>query len=217
MFSATHINFLQFMITFVFASTIVVADHLTHEQRHSLMSSIHSKNTKPEIKVRHELFGRGFRYRVNVKSLPGSPDIVLAKYRTAIFVNGCFWHGHQGCKYYTAPSTNADFWIDKIEKNRDRDNLNTQRLESLSWNVITIWECEIASKVFQKTMDRIEAELKSNKVKWESYVSRRRADNEFARDEAKRKRQIREEVEKELQSQYKLPLRILKMASEENE
>ena len=181
------------------------------------MSSIHSKNTKPEIKIRHELFGRGFRYRINVKSLPGTPDIVLAKYRTAIFVNGCFWHGHQRCKYYSIPSTNTDFWIDKIEKNRERDNLNIQRLESLAWNVIIIWECEMASKVFRQTMGRIEAELKSNKVKWESYVSHRRADNEIARAEAKRKRQIREVVEKELQYQFKLPSRIRKLASEDNE
>ena len=114
-------------------------DKLTPEQRHRNMSRIRSRDTKPEKKVRQTLFRSGFRYRLNVRNLPGTPDIVLPKYRTAIFVNGCFWHGHKGCKYYTVPSTNVEFWMDKVRRNKERDDLNNQRLESLSWSIITIW------------------------------------------------------------------------------
>lgn len=96
-------------------------DKLTKEQRHRCMSAIKSKNTKPELLVRKFLFSRGFRYRLNHPRLPGHPDLVLRKYRTVIFVNGCFWHGHEGCKYYVLPKTNVEFWKNKIERNRRRD------------------------------------------------------------------------------------------------
>lgn len=167
--------------------------------------------------VRKYLFQNGFRYRLNVRSLPGTPDIVLPKYRTAIFVNGCFWHGHDGCKHYTVPETNVEFWVEKVRKNKERDAVNVQRLESLSWSVVTIWECELKSKVFQDTIAKVEAELAANKVKWESYQARRRSDREFARAEARRKRQIREEVERELQEQFHIPVRIRRMASADND
>ena len=192
-------------------------DHLTPEQRHNKMSRIRSRDTKPEKKVRKALFRSGFRYRVNVKPLPGSPDIVLPKYRTAIFVNGCFWHGHKGCKYYTVPETNVEFWTDKISKNKERDALNNQRLESLSWSIITIWECELKSNAFDATMDRVISELHQNKTKWEQYCQHRRSDREFARAEARRKRQIRAEVERELQEQFHIPIKIRKVASAEFE
>ena len=181
------------------------------------MSKIHSASTKPEIKVRKALFGKGYRFRVNVKTLPGTPDIVLPKYRTVIFVNGCFWHGHDGCKHYTVPETNVEFWVEKVRKNKERDAVNVQRLESLSWSVVTIWECELKSKVFQDTIARVEAELAANKIKWESYQARRRSDREFARAEARRKRQIREEVERELQEQFHIPVKIRRMASADND
>lgn len=181
------------------------------------MSKIHSASTKPEIKVRKALFSKGYRFRVNVKTLPGTPDIVLPKYRTVIFVNGCFWHGHDGCKHYTVPETNVEFWVEKVRKNKERDAVNVQRLESLSWSVVTIWECELKSKVFQDTIARVEAELAANKVKWESYQARRRSDREFARAEAIRKRQIREEVERELQEQFHIPVKIRRMASADND
>lgn len=96
-------------------------DRLTPEQRNRCMKSIRSRNTKPEMMVRRYLFARGFRYRVNVKRLPGTPDIVLRKYRTAIFINGCFWHGHEDCPYFVLPKTNTPFWKAKIERNRERD------------------------------------------------------------------------------------------------
>lgn len=107
--------------TYLYTIIDCVMDKMTPEQRHHCMSSIRSKNTKPEMVVRRYLFSRGFRFRVNVKRLPGTPDIVLRKYRTVIFVNGCFWHGHEGCKYFVLPKSNVEFWKDKIERNRRRD------------------------------------------------------------------------------------------------
>lgn len=118
-------------------------DVLTPEQRHITMSRIHGRETKPEVLVRKYLFSRGLRYRKNDGSLPGHPDIVLPKYHAVVFVNGCFWHGHQGCKYYRLPKTNMEFWENKITKNQERDRNETSKLESLGWRVISIWECEV--------------------------------------------------------------------------
>ena len=113
------------------------------QTRNYNMSQIRSKNRKPEINVRKYLFKKGFRYRLNVKTLPGKPDIVLKKYKTVIFVNGCFWHGHTGCNYFVIPKTRTEWWLKKINntKIRDRDSIN--KLEELGWDVITVWECEI--------------------------------------------------------------------------
>ena len=118
-------------------------DILTPSQRHKCMSSIHGKNTKPEILVRKGLHARGFRFRLHNKKLPGSPDIVLPKYGVAIMINGCFWHGHKGCRYATEPKTNIEFWETKIARNRHRDEVTTAHLEALGWTVMTIWECEL--------------------------------------------------------------------------
>ena len=123
-----------------------MADKLTPEQRHLCMSHIRGKNTKPEMFVRKALWQLGYRYRLNVADLPGRPDIVLPKYKTIIFVNGCFWHGHLGCKKYTVPETNRDFWLSKIDQNRKRDAESTAVLESSGWKVVTIWECELSTK-----------------------------------------------------------------------
>lgn len=112
-------------------------------QRHANMAAIHGKDTKPEMLVRHYLWGHGFRYRLNHPRLPGKPDIVLRKYRTCIFVNGCFWHGHEGCQYYTIPKTNTEFWVDKVRRNRERDLKVQHELAAMSWHYITIWECEL--------------------------------------------------------------------------
>lgn len=112
-------------------------------KRSEVMSKIHSKNTKPELTLRKALFARGFRFRVNYAKLSGKPDIVLPKYKTAIFVNSCFWHHHEGCKYAYTPKTNTKFWIDKINANVERDKVNKQKLSDLGWNVLTIWECEV--------------------------------------------------------------------------
>ncbi len=123
------------------------------------MSKISSKDTKPEILVRKFLFSKGFRYRINVKTLPGKPDIVLPKYKTIIFVNGCFWHGHD-CKKGKLPSSNIDFWKNKILKNKLRDNENQAQLALLSWKVIVIWQCEISKidkkiETFNKLLENI--------------------------------------------------------------
>jgi len=107
------------------------------------MARIRGRDTKPEIIVRKFLFSRGFRYRINDSRYPGSPDIVLPKYRTAIFIHGCFWHGHDGCKLFRYPKTNYEFWYEKVEKNRTRDDLKIQHLKQQGWNVIVIWECQI--------------------------------------------------------------------------
>lgn len=116
------------------------------------MAAIHSKDTKPELLVRRYLFARGFRYRLNHPRLPGRPDLVLRKYRTAIFVNGCFWHGHEGCRYYVVPKSNVDFWKDKIERNRVRDREEQHRLAAMGWHCITVWECQLKPKLREQTL-----------------------------------------------------------------
>lgn len=130
-------------------------DRLTKEQRHRCMSAIRGKNTKPEIVVRKFLFGRGFRYRLNHPRLPGHPDIVLRKYRTVIFVNGCFWHGHDNCKYYRLPKTNVDFWRKKVERNKKRDVEEQHQLAAMGWHCITIWECQLKPKVRAQTLESL--------------------------------------------------------------
>ena len=112
------------------------------------MSRIKNKNTKPEILVRKFLFANGFRYRINDKKLPGKPDIVLPKYKTVIFVNGCFWHGHENCKYFTLPKTRTEWWKEKIKKNIENDLNKQTQLRNLEYKVLIIWECEIKSKNF---------------------------------------------------------------------
>ena len=119
-----------------------MSDIFSSEKRSNIMSKISGKNTKPEILIRKFLFSKGFRYRINVKALPGKPDIVLPKYTTVIFVNGCFWHGHT-CKKGRIPSSNTDFWKEKILNNKLRDKKNLDLLTELGWKVIIIWLCEI--------------------------------------------------------------------------
>ena len=114
------------------------------------MSKISGKETKPEILVRKYLFSKGFRYRKNVKYLPGSPDIVLPKYKTVIFVHGCFWHGHEGCKRSKLPETNKVFWRNKINTTKERDLIKFTHLKEMGWNIIIIWQCEIKTKKKQK-------------------------------------------------------------------
>lgn len=115
------------------------------------MSRVKNKNTKPELLVRQYLFTQGFRYRINVKALPGTPDIVLPKYKTAIFINGCFWHGHAGCKYFVIPATRTEWWLDKIRSNANRDSENIAALQKLGWHVITVWECQLKKLQRQET------------------------------------------------------------------
>ena len=133
-----------------------MTDKMTPAQRHYCMSRIHGKATKPELKVRQWLWRHGYRYRLNVKSVPGKPDIVMRKYRTAIFVNGCFWHGHEGCDKFKMPQTNVSFWEHKISRNRERDQQNYQVLHDNGWQVIVVWECQLEPKRIEETMLRIE-------------------------------------------------------------
>lgn len=123
-----------------------MADVHTPEQRSYNMSRIRCKDTKPEDLVRKYLFSKGFRYRKNDARLPGKPDIVLPKYETVIFVNGCFWHGHEGCRYFVWPKSNAEFWKHKITQNIERDQKIYSQLKELGWNNIVIWECELESR-----------------------------------------------------------------------
>ena len=122
------------------------------------MSHIRSTNSKPEEIVRKYLFAEGFRYRKNVKKLPGCPDIVLPKYKTVIFVNGCFWHKHD-CPRFVWPSSNQDYWRPKILRNIERDNQSRKELETLGWKVITVWECELKKNVLNETLGKLIAEL----------------------------------------------------------
>ena len=122
------------------------------------MSHIRSKNSKPEELVRKYLFSKGFRYRKNVKTLPGCPDIVLPKYKTVIFVNGCFWHKHD-CPRFVWPSTTEEYWRPKIMGNVERDKRNFAELQQLGWTVLTVWECELKKKVIDATLDQLEKRL----------------------------------------------------------
>ena len=146
-----------------------MTDKMTPEQRHYCMSHIRSRNTKPELKVRQWLWRHGYRYRLNVKGVPGKPDIVMRRYHTAIFVNGCFWHGHhmevrgerlevrggelECCKI---PQTNREFWVNKIIRNQQRDQQNYQLLKDNGWQVIVIWECQLKTDRLERTMGEVE-------------------------------------------------------------
>ena len=122
--------------------------HKVSEQRSRNMSAIKSKNTKPEIKVRKVLHSMGYRFRLHRKDLPGKPDLVLPKYKTVIFVHGCFWHRHKNCKYASTPKTRQEFWEAKFRENINRDKLNQENLSSKGWKIIIVWECEIKDKDF---------------------------------------------------------------------
>lgn len=142
---------------------IKVTDIKTPEQRSRNMAAIKGKDTKPEMIMRKYLFSRGLRFRVQVRKLPGTPDIVLSKYKTVIFVNGCFWHGHEGCKYFRLPKSNVEFWKEKIERNIERDRESMQALLDLEWKVIRVWECELRNKANrEETLNRIYTNITSS-------------------------------------------------------
>ena len=144
-------------------------DKLSPQQRHMNMAAIRSKDTKPEMIVRKGLWSRGFRYRLNHKRLPGHPDLVLRKYRTCIFVNGCFWHGHnvmsdvrckkddviESSECCKIPKTNREFWVAKILRNKERDKEEQQKLAEMGWHCITVWECELKPQKREATLDSI--------------------------------------------------------------
>lgn len=136
-------------------------DNRSKEARSRNMSNIPSKNTKPEETVRKYLFAQGLRYRKNVSKLPGKPDIVLPKYKTAVFVNGCFWHGHEGCKYFVPPKTNTEFWYAKFKYNQERDERNYQKLRDLGWRILILWECEIRHGDADKRLERLVEDIRT--------------------------------------------------------
>lgn len=138
-----------------------MADHLSAEKRSWNMSRIRSKDTSVEKKVRSYLFAQGFRFRKNDPRLPGKPDIVLPKYHTVIFVHGCFWHRHPGCKYATTPSTNAEYWTKKFSRNIENDNKHSQELTSQGWKVLIVWECDIRNR-FSASMDELEKAIRQD-------------------------------------------------------
>ena len=139
---------------------ISMADKMTPAQRHRCMASIKGKDTKPEMLVRRYLHGHGFRYSLHSKRLPGKPDLVLRKYHSVIFVNGCFWHAHPGCSCYRKPSSNIAFWEEKVRRNKERDAADVAALESLGWHVMEVWECALSKSRFESTMDNLVAGLR---------------------------------------------------------
>ena len=140
-----------------------MSDTQTPEQRHANMAAIHGKDTKPEMVVRRYLWSHGFRYRLNHPGLPGKPDVVLRKYRTCVFVNGCFWHGHLvdmrskivNSECCQIPKSNTDFWVRKIRRNQERDRVVQQKLAAMGWHSITVWECELKPAVREKTLESL--------------------------------------------------------------
>ena len=129
-----------------------MADKMTPEQRSKCMSMIRSENTRPEMILRHFLFKHGYRYRIHAKPLPGTPDIAISNLHTCIFINGCFWHGHEGCTMHRIPQTHTDYWKAKIERNRERDHEVRLRLKEMGWHTIEIWECQLKAKQRKETL-----------------------------------------------------------------
>lgn len=132
-----------------------MADVHSKETRSYNMSRIKSKDTKPEMLVRKFLHAQGFRYRLHVKDLPGKPDIVLPKYKTVIFIHGCFWHGHEHCKYYVIPKTRTEWWVNKINRNIENDVKAIAALKKEGWKVITLWECELKKTNFAASLSKL--------------------------------------------------------------
>lgn len=168
--------------------TSQMSDNHTPEQRHSNMAAIHSASTKPELLLRKSLWRLGFRYRVNDKRLPGSPDIVLPKYRTVIFVHGCFWHGHKDCPKYTTPKTNAEFWTAKIARNQQRDQETWRQLEAKGWNVIIVWECELKRGRLPETIKLVATVIhKNGRILRQAQDARRKSREEYKKQRCRQK------------------------------
>ena len=172
-------------------------DTLTPAQRHANMAAIHSASTKPELLLRKALWRLGFRYRVNDKRLPGKPDIVLPKFRTVIFVHGCFWHGHKDCKNYTVPKTNTDFWTAKIARNQQRDQDTWRQLEAKGWAVIIVWECELNRSCFPETITAVATQIHKNGETFRSAQDERSK----AREEYRQQRHLQREHEASLKAE----------------
>lgn len=166
------------------------------------MSHNRAKNTGPELILRHALWNLGFRYRINNRRLPGSPDIVLPKYHTVIFVHGCFWHGHEGCKHYTIPKTNTDFWTAKVARNKERDQETWRQLEAKGWSVLIVWECELKKAVLNATVNRVQAEILANGEAHRIAAEERRKAREAYREERRRQKEHEARLKAELQERF---------------
>ena len=166
-----------------------MSDVHTPEQRHKNMAAIHSSSTKPELKLRRALWSLGFRYRINEKDLPGKPDIVLPKFRTVVFVHGCFWHGHKGCKYYTVPKTNTEFWTAKVTRNQQRDQEVWRQLEAKGWAVIIVWECELKKYRFEDTVNSVATEIVRNSEAYHYIKKNKKKEKTKYREEQKSRKE----------------------------
>ena len=190
-----------------------MSDILTSEQRRKCMSSIRGKNTKPEILVRKGLHAHGFRFRLQDRKLPGKPDVVLPRYGVVIMVNGCFWHGHKGCRYASRPKSNAEFWEAKIGRNRHRDQVTEAHLSALGWHVITVWECELRGA--GKAAARIDSLVKEIN---EAGLVKQKRDEQIRQNRREAKLRLKEMLEKqarleaEIEALYPVPARIRREA-----
>ncbi len=163
------------------------------------MAAIHSSSTKPELKLRRALWRLGFRYRINEKHLPGKPDIVLPKYRTVVFIHGCFWHDHKDCKNYTVPKTNTEFWTAKVARNQERDQEVWRKLEAKGWSVVIVWECQLKKANLDDTVARVSAEIVRNGEAYRAAQEERRK----AREEYRQERKVRKKREQSLLEEVK--------------
>jgi DNA mismatch endonuclease, patch repair protein len=141
-----------------------MADVHSPEIRSYNMSRIRNKDTKPEMLVRRFLFANGFRYRLHDKKLPGKPDLVLPKFKTVIFVHGCFFHGHEGCRYFVVPKTRTEWWLDKIDTNKRRDEENITKLMAAGWHVIVIFECDLKAPIRDNTLHKVLNQIRQKPV-----------------------------------------------------
>ncbi len=147
------------MIAFLKQESKLMADVHNKKTRSYNMSMIRSKDTKPEIMVRKFLLGNGFRYKLHDKMLPGKPDLVFPKYKTVVFIHGCFWHGHEGCKYFVVPKTRTQWWLEKINRNKQLDTENLRKLKNLGWRILTVFECKLRPRNVDKTLNQLATRL----------------------------------------------------------
>ena len=188
-----------------------MSDKLTPQQRSQCMSRIRGKDTKPEILVRKGLHARGFRFRLQDRKLPGRPDIVLPKYGVAIMVNGCFWHGHKGCRYATKPKSNVEFWQSKIQRNQHRDEVTSAHLEALGWHVITIWECELRSAdALQSRLDVLADEIRNAGRAKDERSQQQKASAAAMKKEREQMLERQSRLEAEINAMFPIPKRIRK-------
>ena len=194
-----------------------MADKLNTQQRHHCMSRIRGKDTKPEILVRKGLHARGFRFRLQDRKLPGRPDIVLPKYGVAIMVNGCFWHGHGGCRYATKPKSNIEFWETKIARNKHRDEVTSAHLEALGWTVIVVWECELRGKeTAEARIQTLAEEIRSSGELKKQKEDRRRLSRAAAKREREQMLERQAALEDEIKRLYPISIKLKIESKKEN-